>query len=154
VDVKVLLGRQRSLVLPESAVSGKEGSVVVMAVAGGVISYKRVVPGVRFDGKVEILEGITPEDDIVVSGRSEITEGPGLRRLLTVVGGQGVFIGYLHTQPVFATMMVGSLVLFGLISRGGWAWPSTRRLISQRQHYHHTAGRKSRSHRDGADRSH
>ena len=29
----------------------------------------------RFDGKVEILEGITPEDNIVVSGRSEITEG-------------------------------------------------------------------------------
>jgi len=75
VDVKVLLGRQRSLVLPESAVLVREGSVVVMAVAGGVISYKRVVPGVRFDGKVEILEGITPEDDIVVSGRSEITEG-------------------------------------------------------------------------------
>jgi membrane fusion protein (multidrug efflux system) len=75
VDVKILLGRQRSLVLPESAVLVREGSVVVMAVAGGVISYKRVAPGVRFNGKVEILEGITPQDDIVVSGRSEITEG-------------------------------------------------------------------------------
>ena len=46
-----------------------------MAVAGGVISYKRVAPGVRFSGKVEIVEGVTPDDSIVVSGRSEITEG-------------------------------------------------------------------------------
>jgi multidrug efflux pump subunit AcrA (membrane-fusion protein) len=41
----------------------------------GAIAYKRVEPGVRFSGKVEILEGITSDDSIVVSGRSEITEG-------------------------------------------------------------------------------
>jgi len=75
VDVKVLLGKQKSLVLPESAVLVREGSIVVMAVVDGVISYKRVEPGVRFSGKVEIIQGITPEDSIVVSGRSEITEG-------------------------------------------------------------------------------
>ncbi len=75
VDVKLLLGKRKSLVLPESAVIVREGRVVVMAVVDGVIVYKRVIPGVRFDGKVEILDGITPEDDIVVSGRSEITEG-------------------------------------------------------------------------------
>ena len=75
VTVKVLLGEKRSLVLPESAVLVREGSMVVMAVVDGRIVYKNVTPGVRFDGKVEILEGIVPEDDIVVSGRSEITEG-------------------------------------------------------------------------------
>lgn len=75
VDVKVLLVKQRSLVLPESAVLVREGKVVVMAVVDGAISYKQVEPGVRFSGKVEILEGITPNDSIVVSGRSEITEG-------------------------------------------------------------------------------
>ncbi len=75
VDVKVLLGSRKSLVLPEHAVLVREGSVMVMAVVDGVISYKRVEPGVRFSGKVEILEGVTPEDSIVVSGRSEITEG-------------------------------------------------------------------------------
>jgi multidrug efflux pump subunit AcrA (membrane-fusion protein) len=41
----------------------------------GSVKYKRVTPGVRYDGKVEILDGISPEDDIVVSGRSEITQG-------------------------------------------------------------------------------
>lgn len=75
VNVQVLLGRQKSLVLPESAVLVREGRVVVMAVVDGIIAYKRVAPGVRFEGKVEILEGITPEDSIVVSGRSEIAEG-------------------------------------------------------------------------------
>lgn len=75
VNVKVLMGRRKSLVLPESAVLVREGSVVVMAVVEGAISYKRVTPGVRFSGKVEIVEGITPEDSIVVSGRSEIAEG-------------------------------------------------------------------------------
>ena len=75
VTVNVLLEKQRSLTLPESAVLVREGKIVVMSVVDGTITYKSVTPGVRFDGKVEILDGITPEDDIVVSGRSEITEG-------------------------------------------------------------------------------
>jgi membrane fusion protein (multidrug efflux system) len=75
VTVNVLLGKQRSLTLPESAVLVREGAIVVMAVVNDVITYKQVTPGVRFDGRVEILDGITPEDNIVVSGRSEITEG-------------------------------------------------------------------------------
>jgi membrane fusion protein (multidrug efflux system) len=58
VDVKVLLGRQKALVLPENAVLVREGSVVAMAVVDGVIAYKRVTPGVRFSGKVEILEAL------------------------------------------------------------------------------------------------
>lgn len=75
VTVKLILGKKSSLVLPESAVLVREGAMVVMTVVDGRIAYKNVIPGVRFDGKVEILEGIVPEDDIVVSGRSEITEG-------------------------------------------------------------------------------
>mgnify|MGYP001816363317 FL=1 len=75
VTVNVLLGKQRSLTLPESAVLVREGTIVVMTVVDDIITYKQVTPGVRFNGKVEILDGIVPEDDIVVSGRSEITEG-------------------------------------------------------------------------------
>jgi len=75
VDVSLFLEEKKSLVLPESAVVVREGSVVAMAVENGKIAYKRVTPGVRFDGKVEILEGITTEDNIVVYGRSEISEG-------------------------------------------------------------------------------
>jgi membrane fusion protein (multidrug efflux system) len=75
VDVHVLLGKRRSLVLPESAVLVREGKIVVMTVMDGIAQYKKVVPGIRYNGKVEILDGITSEDDIIVSGRSEITEG-------------------------------------------------------------------------------
>jgi ligand-binding SRPBCC domain-containing protein len=46
-----------------------------MSVVNDSIQYKQVTSGVRFDGKVEIIDGITPEDKVVLSGRSEITEG-------------------------------------------------------------------------------
>jgi multidrug efflux pump subunit AcrA (membrane-fusion protein) len=46
-----------------------------MSVVNNAIQYKQVTPGVRFDGKVEILDGITVEDKVVLSGRSEIYEG-------------------------------------------------------------------------------
>lgn len=75
VDVRVLLGERRSLVLPESAVVVREGKIVVMAVVEGIVKYKGITPGVRYDGKVEVLDGISPEDDVVMSGRSEIAEG-------------------------------------------------------------------------------
>jgi hypothetical protein len=61
--------------LPESAVAVREGRILVMAVEGGKIIYKKVTPGVRFQGKVEILEGITAADNVVTYGRSEISEG-------------------------------------------------------------------------------
>jgi membrane fusion protein (multidrug efflux system) len=75
VNVRVLLGERRSLVLPESAVVVREGKIVVMAVVEGKIVFKKVTPGIRYNGKVEILDGISQEDDIVISGRSEIYEG-------------------------------------------------------------------------------
>jgi membrane fusion protein (multidrug efflux system) len=63
------------MVLPESSVLVREGKTLVMSVVNDSIQYKQVTSGVRFDGKVEILDGITPEDKVVLSGRSEITEG-------------------------------------------------------------------------------
>jgi membrane fusion protein (multidrug efflux system) len=75
VNVKTLLEERKSLVLPESSVLVREGKSLVMAVVNDTIQYKPVTPGVRFDGKVEIIDGITPDDKVVLSGRSEITEG-------------------------------------------------------------------------------
>ena len=63
------------MVLPESSVLVREGKSLVMSVVNNAIQYKQVTPGVRFDGKVEILDGITVEDKVVLSGRSEIYEG-------------------------------------------------------------------------------
>ncbi len=75
VDVTIFLQKRKSLVLPESAVIVREGTIVVMTVEDNRVVYKKVTPGVRFDGKVEILFGITTEDEVIVYGRSEITEG-------------------------------------------------------------------------------
>jgi membrane fusion protein (multidrug efflux system) len=75
VNVKTLLEERTSLVLPESSVLVREGKTLIMSVENNTIRYKPVTAGARFDGKVEILEGITPEDMVVLSGRSEISEG-------------------------------------------------------------------------------
>jgi len=75
VDVAVSLGLRDSLVLPESAVVVREGRVLVMTVKDGIVAYKKIVPGMRFDEKVEILEGISAGDVVITSGRSEIEEG-------------------------------------------------------------------------------
>lgn len=75
VNVKALLEKRTSLVLPERSVLVREGKTMVMSVVNDMILYKQVSAGVRFDGKVEILEGLTPEDMVVLSGRSEISEG-------------------------------------------------------------------------------
>lgn len=75
VDVTVILNKRQALVLPESAVTVREGRIIVMAVENGRIAYRRVTPGVRFDGKVEVLDGVSASDTVVIYGRSEITEG-------------------------------------------------------------------------------
>jgi membrane fusion protein (multidrug efflux system) len=81
VNVTVFLGEKRSLVLPESAVVVREGKVIVMVVEDGRIVYQKITPGFRFDGKVEILDGISTDDDIVFYGRNEISEGTRVKTL-------------------------------------------------------------------------
>jgi hypothetical protein len=46
-----------------------------MAVEKDIIKYKYVITGIRFNGSVEILKGITEKDIVVTYGRNEITEG-------------------------------------------------------------------------------
>ncbi len=75
VNVTVFTGAKKAFLLPESAVVVRKGSFVAMAVENNRIKYKKVTPGIRFDGKVEILHGISADDYIVVYGRSEISEG-------------------------------------------------------------------------------
>ncbi len=75
VDVKVLIEKRRALVVPENAVVVREGSVVVMVVEKDRVVYKKVITGIRFNGKVEIRQGLSPDDIVVVYGLSEITEG-------------------------------------------------------------------------------
>ncbi len=76
VDVKLFLDvNERAMVLPEGAVIMREGRYVVLMVQGGKIIIKPVTPAKRFNGKVEILDGVDKDDRIVVSGLSELIEG-------------------------------------------------------------------------------
>jgi membrane fusion protein (multidrug efflux system) len=76
VDVKLLIGMNKnSAVLPEGAVLVREGKFIVMVIENNRIKYKPVTPGARFFGKVEILEGVNPNDSIVLSAMGELVEG-------------------------------------------------------------------------------
>jgi membrane fusion protein (multidrug efflux system) len=76
VDVKLLTDvNEQAMVLPEGAVVMREEQFVVLTVQGEKIQFKSVMPGKRFERKVEILEGVGRDDIIVVSGLSELTEG-------------------------------------------------------------------------------
>jgi membrane fusion protein (multidrug efflux system) len=76
VDVKLLTDvNEQAMVLPEGAVVMREEQFVVLTVQEEKIQFKSVMPGKRFEGKVEILEGVGRDDIMVVSGLSELTEG-------------------------------------------------------------------------------
>lgn len=76
VDVKLFIDvNHNAMVLPEGAVVMRGGKYVVLGVQGEKIVIKSVRPGKRFNGKVEILDGIDRDDLVVVSGLSELTEG-------------------------------------------------------------------------------
>jgi len=76
VDVKLLTDvNEQAMVLPEGAVVMREEQFVVLTVQGEKIQFKSVMPGKRFERKVEILEGVGRDDIMVVSGLSELTEG-------------------------------------------------------------------------------
>jgi len=71
----ILLEKRNSLVLPESSVMVRDGKILVMTVEQDVICYKNIITGIRVNGMVEILKGITEKDIIVAYGRNEIIEG-------------------------------------------------------------------------------
>ena len=64
----------QELVLQE--ISGKEYLMVVGQKEGKKVAAKKfVVPGESYDGRVQIVEGITTEDEIIVVGARNVKEG-------------------------------------------------------------------------------
>ncbi len=73
-------GGRRALVVPEEAVQDDEGRSVVFVKTGERTFARRAVrTGERFDGSVEVLEGLADGETVVVSGsfllESEIRKG-------------------------------------------------------------------------------
>jgi len=76
VDVKLSIGSHKNAaVVPEGAVLVREGKFIVMAVENNRVKYKPVTPGAKFSGKVEILNGIDAQDQIVLYARGDLVEG-------------------------------------------------------------------------------
>lgn len=81
--VGVSQGVRTALSLPESAVAvqGEGASVFVVVEEAGrmTVQQKPVVAGLRQDGWVEILEGVTPADRVVADGLNRIQSGQPVR---------------------------------------------------------------------------
>jgi len=63
------------IAVPESALLSQEGKLFVFVVREGMALRREVEPGIRFDGKVEIVKGIQKGERIVTVGHEQLTEG-------------------------------------------------------------------------------
>lgn len=81
--VGVSQGARTGLALPESAVAvqGEGASVFVVIEEGGrmTVQQRPVRAGLRQDGWVEILEGVTPADRVVADGLNRVQSGQPVR---------------------------------------------------------------------------
>lgn len=81
--VGVSQGARSALALPESAVAvqGDGASVFVVVEAAGRITVQQrpVTAGLRQDGWVEILDGVTPADRVVADGLNRVQSGQPVR---------------------------------------------------------------------------
>lgn len=91
--VGVSQGTRTALALPESsvAVQGEGASVFVVSEEAGrmTVQQKPVVAGLRQDGWVEILEGVTTADRVVADGLNRIQSGQPVRAAGAPTAGKG-----------------------------------------------------------------
>ncbi|MHC1768016.1 MAG: efflux RND transporter periplasmic adaptor subunit [Verrucomicrobiia bacterium] len=75
-NVDVVAGvRENAVVIPESAIVPSLKDFSVFAVEDGVAKLRPVTLGVRLPGKAEVLDGLTPEQPIVISGTQKLVDG-------------------------------------------------------------------------------
>lgn len=77
VRVKVLKGKREALVVPDEALQRAEGTgrVFCFVVEGKRAQKREVVPGRRFEGWVEVTEGLREGERVVVSGKERLRGG-------------------------------------------------------------------------------
>lgn len=74
--VELLTGaRPQSVVIPEGALVPSLDQFSVYAVEGGLAKLKPVKLGVRLPGKVEVRDGLSADQPIVVSGTQKLVDG-------------------------------------------------------------------------------
>ena len=76
----LMLEERDTVAVPESSVLVKDGKPVVFALAdGNLVSERPVETGLRMDGRVAILKGLEPGDQIVHAGAGFLKDGDKVR---------------------------------------------------------------------------
>lgn len=79
-DVEFETGVKRRLSIPSDAIlKSKDGDFVVVALGLGRFEPRRILSGLRYKGRTEVLEGLSEGDEIVVSGQFLIDSESALR---------------------------------------------------------------------------
>lgn len=69
------IGRREGLVVPQSAVLFDAKGAYVLVVNDGIVAERRVEPGLKDDGSVELVQGVTAKDLVVVRAGGFLREG-------------------------------------------------------------------------------
>jgi len=64
-----------ALIIPSSALTRKKNGIYVYVIEERIARQKEVVLGIIQDERVEILEGLSEEEEIVVLGNQELEDG-------------------------------------------------------------------------------
>jgi membrane fusion protein (multidrug efflux system) len=73
--------REGALLVPEQAVLQRtEGEIIFLATADGHAQRVVVKTGLHRDGKVEIVEGLAADDEVIVSGHAALVDGSPIAR--------------------------------------------------------------------------
>lgn len=76
IEVQVELDvREQTLTVPEEALLVSEGGTAVYVVEGGAARRRTVTLGGRAGGRVEVLNGLSPGDKLVVEGAALLSDG-------------------------------------------------------------------------------
>lgn len=79
MTVKLVRAERETLMLPERAIVPEDTRHYVFTVDDGRARKREVVLGRRRPGEVEILQGITPEDHVIVEGTLNVRDGQPVR---------------------------------------------------------------------------
>jgi HlyD family secretion protein len=75
MDAEILVAERDTLAVPVTAVGAEADASVVMKVVDGVVSAAKVTTGIREDGWVEILDGLSPGDTVVTKAGAFVSVG-------------------------------------------------------------------------------
>jgi len=72
---------ENAVLLPEEAVLTLDGTNYVFVAIGDTVERREVTTGIRESGTIQIVEGVTETDEVVVEGNSFLKDGAKIQRM-------------------------------------------------------------------------